>query len=74
MTYRLKDHPDITIWLAEEVAHRIGENQNPDKFTRVQGMNVTFVTSTNSDDEAREMLRGLGMPFQAEEGSAAGAA
>jgi ribosomal protein L5 len=27
-------------------------------------MNVTLVTSTDSDDEARELLRGLGMPLQ----------
>jgi large subunit ribosomal protein L5 len=38
---------------------------NPDKFTTPQGMNVTLVTSTQSDDEARELLRGLGMPLRA---------
>jgi large subunit ribosomal protein L5 len=27
-------------------------------------MDVTFVTSTNSDDEARELLRAFGMPFR----------
>ena len=37
---------------------------NPDKFTRVQGMNIAVVTSTSNDDEARELLRGLGMPFE----------
>ncbi len=37
---------------------------NPDKFTRPQGMDVTLVTSTDQDDEARELLRGLGMPLQ----------
>jgi large subunit ribosomal protein L5 len=40
---------------------------NPDKYTRVQGMNVTIVTSTHKNDEARELLRGLGMPFKQEE-------
>jgi len=47
---------------------------NPDKFTRVQGMNISFVTSTRSDDEAREMLALLGIPFKRDEekgGSAA---
>lgn len=39
---------------------------NPDKYTHTQGMNVTLVTSTSSDDEARELLRGLGMPLQAD--------
>jgi len=37
---------------------------DPDKVTFVQGMDITFVTSTNSDDEARELLRGFGMPFR----------
>jgi large subunit ribosomal protein L5 len=39
---------------------------NPDKFTRVQGMNIVFVTSTSSDDEARLLLQLLGMPFRRE--------
>jgi len=38
---------------------------NPDKFTTPQGMNITLVTSTRSDDEARELLRGFGMPLRA---------
>jgi len=37
---------------------------NPDKFTRSQGMNIVFVTSTESDDEGRELLRMFGMPFR----------
>jgi large subunit ribosomal protein L5 len=37
---------------------------DPDKVTFVQGMDVTFVTSTKNDDEARELLRGFGMPFR----------
>jgi large subunit ribosomal protein L5 len=36
---------------------------DPDKVNFVQGMDITFVTSTDSDDEARELLRGFGMPF-----------
>lgn len=42
---------------------------NPDKFTRVQGMNITFVINNASDDESREMLAQMGMPFQTEETS-----
>ena len=38
---------------------------NPDKFTTPQGMSITIVTSTESDDEARELLRRLGMPLRA---------
>src|SRR5579864_3514929 len=39
---------------------------DPDKVTFTQGMDVTFVTSTHSDDEARELLRAFGMPFRDE--------
>ena len=37
---------------------------DPDKVTFTQGMDVTFVTSTRNDDEARELLRLFGMPFR----------
>ena len=37
---------------------------NPDKFTRSQGMNIVFVTTADKNDEARELLRLFGMPFQ----------
>lgn len=46
---------------------------NPDKYTRAQGMNITIVTSTDSDDEARELLRMFGFPFRAAEQSAGAA-
>lgn len=46
---------------------------NPDKFTRIQGMDIAFVTNIRCDDEARKLLTLIGMPFKAEE-SAAGAA
>jgi large subunit ribosomal protein L5 len=37
---------------------------DPDKVKFTQGMDVTFVTSTANDDEARELLRAFGMPFR----------
>jgi large subunit ribosomal protein L5 len=37
---------------------------DPDKVTFTQGMDITFVTSNASDDEARELLRGFGVPFR----------
>jgi len=40
---------------------------NPDKFTRVQGMNITFVIRNANDEESRELLTQMGMPFQSEE-------
>ena len=39
---------------------------DPDKVTFTQGMDITFVTSTRNDDEARELLRAFGMPFREE--------
>ena len=36
---------------------------DPDSVKKVQGMNVTVVTSAHTDAEARELLRGLGFPF-----------
>jgi large subunit ribosomal protein L5 len=47
---------------------------NPDKFTRVQGMNITFVTTAVNDDEARDLLARFGMPFQTDEPDKRGAA
>ena len=40
---------------------------NPDKFARIQGMNITFVTSGDNDDESRELLSLMGMPFKRDE-------
>jgi large subunit ribosomal protein L5 len=39
---------------------------NPDKYTRPQGMNISFVTSAVNDDEARSLLELFGMPFKAD--------
>ena len=36
---------------------------DPNRMTTVQGMDVTIVTSTSDDGEARHLLRLLGMPF-----------
>ena len=35
-----------------------------DKIDKVRGMNITFVTTAKSDEEAKELLRLLGMPFR----------
>ena len=34
------------------------------KVDKIKGMNVTLVTTAKTDDEARELLRLLGMPFR----------
>ncbi|HZW03024.1 MAG TPA: 50S ribosomal protein L5, partial [Anaerolineaceae bacterium] len=35
-----------------------------DKVDKVRGMEITIVTSAPNDDQARAMLRMLGMPFR----------
>ena len=35
-----------------------------DKVDKVKGMNITFVTSAETDEEAKELLGSLGMPFR----------
>jgi large subunit ribosomal protein L5 len=54
-------HGNYSLGLAEQM---VFPEIDPDKVTFTQGMDVTFVTTTNSDDEARELLRAFGMPFR----------
>jgi large subunit ribosomal protein L5 len=54
-------HGNYSLGLSEQ---SVFPEIDPDKVTFVQGMDVTFVTSTNNDDEARELLRSFGMPFR----------
>jgi large subunit ribosomal protein L5 len=54
-------HGNYSLGLAEQV---VFPEIDPDKVTFTQGMDITMVTSTNSDDESREMLRMFGMPFR----------
>jgi len=54
-------HGNYSLGLAEQM---VFPEIDPDKVTFTQGMDVTFVTSTNNDDEARELLRAFGMPFR----------
>ena len=54
-------HGNYSLGLTEQ---QVFPEIDPDKVTFVQGMDVTFVTSVSNDDEARELLRGFGMPFR----------
>ena len=40
---------------------------NPDKIPQVQGMNITFVTNAETNDEGKALMRELGLPLQKEE-------
>jgi large subunit ribosomal protein L5 len=35
-----------------------------DKIDKIKGLNITIVTTAKTDDEARELLREMGMPFK----------
>lgn len=52
---------NYSIGLAEQL---VFPEIDPDKVTFTQGMDITFVISTNVDDESRELLREFGMPFR----------
>ena len=54
-------HGNYSLGLQEQM---VFPEVDPDKVNFTQGMDVTFVTSTSSDDEARELLRLFGMPFR----------
>jgi len=55
-------HGNYSLGLTEQL---VFPELNPDKYSRPQGMHITLVTTTDSDDEARELLRRLGLPMRA---------
>jgi large subunit ribosomal protein L5 len=61
-------HGNYSLGLGEQL---VFPEINPDKFTHTQGMNVTIVTSTDSDDEARALLLAFGMPLKTDEAKGA---
>ncbi len=52
---------NLTIGVREQL---IFPEINYDKVEKVKGMNITFVTSARTDEEARELLNLLGVPFR----------
>ena len=56
-------HGNYTLGLSEQL---VFPELNPDKYSRTQGMDITLVTTTESDDEARELLRQFGMPLRSD--------
>ncbi|GAA3633257.1 50S ribosomal protein L5 [Microbacterium awajiense] len=54
-------HGNYTFGLQEQsVFHEIDQ----DKIDRVRGFDITIVTSADTDDEGRALLRALGFPFR----------
>jgi large subunit ribosomal protein L5 len=61
-------HGNYSLGLSEQM---VFPEINPDKYTRPQGMNITFVTSARTDDEARQFLVAMGLPLKKEGDAAA---
>lgn len=53
---------NYTLGLTEQI---IFPEINFDKVTKVNGMNITFITSAPTDSEGRALLASMGMPFRA---------
>ncbi|MCA0252484.1 MAG: 50S ribosomal protein L5 [Actinobacteria bacterium] len=59
---------NYTFGLTEQVMfHEI----NQDKIDKLRGMDITFVTTAQNDDEGRALLKALGFPFKAPENEVA---
>ena len=54
-------HGNFTLGLAEQV---VFPEIDADRLQHTQGMDITIVTSSDNDDQARELLIALGMPFR----------
>jgi len=54
-------HGNFTLGLAEQV---VFPEIDADRVHHTQGMDITIVTTTSSDDQARELLVSFGMPFR----------
>ena len=61
---------NYTLGLTEQI---IFPEINYDKVEKVRGMDVTFVTTAKTDEEGRELLRLLQMPFRQASGAREGA-
>jgi large subunit ribosomal protein L5 len=60
-------HGNYTFGVQEQsIFHEI----NQDKIDRVRGFDITVVTTANTDDEGRALLRALGFPFKSDEQAA----
>jgi len=54
-------HGNYTLGITEQI---IFPEINIDKVNKINGMDITFVTSAKTNEEAYELLKALGLPFQ----------
>lgn len=55
------DHGNYSIGISEQI---IFPEIDYDKVKKIQGMDITFVTSCESKEESKKLLEYLGMPFR----------
>ena len=55
------DHGPYIEFIKEQI---IFPEINIDKVNKISGMDITFVTNTNSNKEAKALLTDLGLPFK----------
>ena len=67
MSPKLDGQGNYTIGITD---HTIFPEITVDNVKKHIGVDITIVTSANTDDEARDLLRLLGMPFRRAEGPA----
>lgn len=58
---KLDGHGNYTLGIEEQI---IFPEINIDNVSRITGMNITFVTSAKTDEEAYALLREFGLPFK----------
>jgi large subunit ribosomal protein L5 len=61
-------HGNYTLGIKEQI---IFPEIDVDRVVRVDGMDITFVTSAKSDEEAYALLKEMGLPFRKREAEAA---
>ncbi len=58
---KLDGHGNYTLGIEEQI---IFPEINIDNVSKITGMNITFVTSAKTDEEAYALLREFGLPFK----------
>ena len=58
---KLDGHGNYTLGVTEQI---IFPEINLDSIDRIQGMNITFVTSATTDEEGYALLKAFGLPFK----------
>lgn len=58
---KLDGHGNYTLGIQEQI---IFPEINIDAIDSIQGMNITFVTSANTDEEGYALLKAFGLPFK----------